>query len=143
METRPHRAQRRRAASETARTRLRKSLNKSRETFLQACQPATAASISACARSPACPTDEQRSRHRVFQRRSTPAEALPYRDSEYLRAQNWDLHPRAFGFVRGGARVAGHSVQFGRGEIRILHWNGSKTGEARRMIANHLRDVVV
>src|SRR5262249_53113889 len=35
------------------------------------------------------------------------------------------------------------AFQFGRRKIRILHWNSSKTGKARRMIANHLRDVVV
>src|SRR6478736_459267 len=29
------------------------------------------------------------------------------------------------------------AFQVGRREIRILHWNSSKTGETRRMIANH------
>src|SRR4029077_15458836 len=35
------------------------------------------------------------------------------------------------------------AFQFACGEVGILHWNGSKTGEARRMVANHLRNVVV
>jgi hypothetical protein len=35
------------------------------------------------------------------------------------------------------------AFQFDRREIRILHWDSSKPGEARWMIANHLRDVVV
>src|SRR4029077_17752387 len=35
------------------------------------------------------------------------------------------------------------AFQFGGRELRILHWNSSKTGEASRMIANLLRDVVV
>src|SRR5258708_6926349 len=35
------------------------------------------------------------------------------------------------------------AFQFGRREIRILHWNSSKTGETRRMIANHFGYMVV
>src|SRR4029077_18084932 len=107
METRRRRAQTRRAASETARTRLQKSSNKSRETFLLAWRPAKAASISACARCLACPKDEQSSRPRVLQRRSRPAEALRYRGSEYLRVRNADSHQRAFRSPRHVARVAG------------------------------------
>src|SRR5215472_3847307 len=110
METRRRRAQMRRAFSETARTHLQKSLNKSPETFLPAWRPTMAASISAYARCPACPTDEQRSRHRVLQRRSRPAEALRYRGSEYLRVRNSDSHQRAFRSARREARVAGRSV---------------------------------
>src|SRR6266700_4439980 len=111
METRLRRAQTRRAVSETARRRLQKSWNKSRETFLPAWRPATAASISAYARCPACPTDEQRSRHRVLRRRSRPAEALRYRGSEYLLVRNSDSHQRAFRSARHAARVAERSVQ--------------------------------
>src|SRR5437762_10108233 len=87
MERPRRRVQTRRAMLEIARTRLQKSWNRSQETFLPAWRPAKAASISAYARCPACPTDEQRSRHRVLQRRSRPVEALRYLGSEYLRVQ--------------------------------------------------------
>src|SRR4029077_9001496 len=110
METRRRRAQTRRAMSETARTRLQKSWNKSRETFLLAWRRATAASILACARCPACPMDEQRSRRLVLLRRSKPAEALRYRGSEYLRVRNADLRPRVFQSARHAARVPGRNV---------------------------------
>ena len=35
------------------------------------------------------------------------------------------------------------AFQFACGEVGILHWNSSETGETRRMIANHFGDVVV
>src|SRR5262245_65409866 len=35
------------------------------------------------------------------------------------------------------------AFQFGRGELRILHWNGCKAGGGRRMMPKSLRDVVV
>ena len=35
------------------------------------------------------------------------------------------------------------TFQLACSEIRVLHWNSSKTGEARRMIANDFGDVVV
>src|SRR5215208_2752398 len=35
------------------------------------------------------------------------------------------------------------AFQFACGEVRVLHWNSSETGEARWMNANHFGDVVV
>src|SRR6476660_4902068 len=107
METRRRHAQTPRVISETARTRLQKSSNKSQETFLPAWQRATVASTSAYVRCPTCPMDGQRLPHRVLRRRSRQAEALHYRGSEYLRAQNSDSRQRAFRFARREARVAG------------------------------------
>src|SRR3954454_15814082 len=74
MERRRRRAQTQLAVPENARTRLQKSWNRSQETFLPAWRPAKAASISAYARCLPCPKDEQKSRHRVLQQRSRPAE---------------------------------------------------------------------
>src|SRR5215471_5367111 len=41
------------------------------------------------------------------------------------------------------AKFADAALQFRCGEVGILHWNSSKTGEARWMIATHFGDVVV
>ena len=35
------------------------------------------------------------------------------------------------------------AFQFACRDVGVLYWNGSKAGEARRMIANHFGDVVV
>src|SRR5205085_11223997 len=104
MERPRRRVQTRRAMLEIARTRLQKSWNRSQETFLPAWRPAKAASIWEYARCPECPTDEQRSRHRVLQRRSRPVEPLRNLGQEFQRAGNADWRQRAFRFAHGAAQ---------------------------------------
>src|SRR5437867_11077333 len=107
--------QTRRGVLGISRRRRRKSENKSQEMFQPACLPATATNISAFAPYPACPRDEQKSRHPVLERRSTQVEETHYRDLKGRCAQNVDLHPHAFRSARRASRVRARIVR-----VRLL-----------------------